>query len=397
MTQVQHHDVVVVGGGNGGVSLAARLLRDGVEDVALVSDRAVHAYRPLLSYVGGGQARMAELERSMRQVLPEACTWGHDTVTAVDPRRSLVHTRSGRVLGYTRLVLAPGLTEDWDATAGLRAAYEQGWAASTYVTSAAARVWPALRGLRSGRVVFSVPPEPAPCAPTALKPLFLACDHWRRRGVLDDVDVRLVLPGEGVTGVGRVDAVVDAALERYGVRVHRRARVGAVDPAARRVTVVGPAGEESVDDVSFAHVVPRYRAPRWLAAGDLAVDPDPGLVDIDPTTLRHRRHEAVWALGDAAAVGVQPSGGALRPQVDVLARNLAAAARGEELTSYDGYTVAPVTLARRRLVLAEFDRAGRLRPSVPVVDLLRPRLTSWLVDRYVLPVLYFRRILRGRV
>jgi len=315
----------------------------------------------------------------------------------VDPDRSQVRTASGRVLGYARLVLAPGLTEDFDATAGLRAAYDDGWAASTYVTAAAPRVWPALRDLRGGTVVFTVPPEPAPCAPTALKPLFLACDHWRRRGVLERLDVHLVLPAAGVTGVEPVDAVVDRALADYGVRVHRQASVAAVDHTLRQVTVAGPAGEERVDDVAVAHVVPRYRAPGWIAAGGLAADPDPGLVDIDERTLRHRRHDDVWAIGDAAAVGVSPSGGALRPQVDVLARNLAAAADGGALASYDGYTVAPVTTARRRLLLAEFDRAGRLQPSVPVVDLLRPRLVTWFVDRYVLPRVYFRRILRGRV
>jgi sulfide:quinone oxidoreductase len=105
----------------------------------------------------------------------------------------------------------------------------------------------------------------------------------------------------------------------------------------------------------------------------------------------------VWALGDAAAVGTRPSGGALRPQVDVLARNLAAVRSGTALTSYDGYTVAPVTVGRRRLLLAEVDRRGAPRPSVPVVDLLKPRWTTWFADRYVLPLLYFRRILRGKV
>jgi sulfide:quinone oxidoreductase len=105
----------------------------------------------------------------------------------------------------------------------------------------------------------------------------------------------------------------------------------------------------------------------------------------------------VWALGDAAAVQTLPSGGALRPQVDVLARNLAAVRAGRELVSYDGYTVAPVTVGRRRLVLAEFDRHRRLQPSVPWVDLLEPRRTTWFVDRYVLPWLYFHRILRGKV
>jgi sulfide:quinone oxidoreductase len=207
----------------------------------------------------------------------------------------------------------------------------------------------------------------------------------------------LVLPAAAAIGVPDADAVVDGYLDRYRVRVHREARVTAVDHSARTVTVAGGDGEETIPGVVFAHVVPRYRAPEWIAASGLAEDPDPGLVDVDEHTLRHRRHPSVWALGDAAAVRTRPSGGALRPQVDVLARNLAAVRSGGELSSYDGYTVAPITVARRRLLLSETDRAGRPKPSVPFVDLVKPRRATWFVDRYVLPTLYFRRILRGKV
>lgn len=49
-------DVMVIGGGNAGISAAARLLRRGIRDVAVVEPQWVHTYRPLLSYVGGGQA-----------------------------------------------------------------------------------------------------------------------------------------------------------------------------------------------------------------------------------------------------------------------------------------------------------------------------------------------------
>jgi sulfide:quinone oxidoreductase len=173
--------------------------------------------------------------------------------------------------------------------------------------------------------------------------------------------------------------------------------VAAVDHSARSVLVAGRAGESTIDDVAFAHVIPRYRAPAWIAESGLAANPDPGLVDIDAASLRHRRHDPIWALGDAAAVRTLPSGGALRPQVDVLARNLAAARGDGEFAEYDGYTVAPITVARRKLLLAEFDRHGQPKPSVPLLDLLKPRRTTWVVDRYVLPALYFRRILRGKV
>ncbi|MDP3966701.1 MAG: FAD/NAD(P)-binding oxidoreductase [Nocardioides sp.] len=399
----QQHDVVVVGGGNAGISLAARLQRLGVDDVAVVDARTTHHYRPLLSYVGAGQATMADLERPQRDVIPDGCTWVEDRVVAVDPDASVVRTRGGRTLGYRTLVLCPGLLEDWDATPGLVDAYADGWAASTFVADSAPRVWPALTALRSGSVVFTMPPEPAPCGATALKPLLMACEHWQRTGVLGDLTVHLVLPAASALGVPAGDEQVEWALAAYGVQVLREAQVEAVDHAARSVSVVSPAGPRTLEDVAFAHVVPHYRAPAWIAEAGLATASSAGLVDVDPETLRHRRHPAIWSLGDVADLGIRPSGGALRKQVDVLADNIVATAGGagagtdDDLRRYDGYTVMPITVDRRRLLLVEVDRAGQPSPSAPFPDLTRPRRLTWAFDRYGLVQVYYRRILRGKV
>ena len=65
--------------------------------------------------------------------------------------------------------------------------------------------------------------------------------------------------------------------------------------------------------------------------------------------------------------------------------------------TYDGYSTAPITVGRDRLVLAEFDRAGALTPSVPLIDLVKPRRLTWAYDRYLQPQLYWHSILKGRV
>ncbi|MGY1761227.1 hypothetical protein ACI79G_00120 [Geodermatophilus sp. SYSU D00779] len=191
--------------------------------------------------------------------------------------------------------------------------------------------------------------------------------------------------------------MLERALASYGVEVLREARIERVDWDVHAVTVASRTGRRVLEHVAFAHAVPHYRAPGWIADSGLTVDAAPGLVDIDPSTLRHRQHEAIWALGDAANVATRPSGGALRKQVDVLAQNLAAARDGEEMQRYDGYTVVPITVERRKLLLVEVGRDGRPTPTARWVDLAKPRRATWFFDRYVLPQIYFRRILRGRV
>ena len=144
-------------------------------------------------------------------------------------------------------------------------------------------VWPALRDLATGRVVFTMPPEPAPCGATALKPLLMACDHWQRAGVLADLDVSLVLPRSSPIGVPSADDRLEAILTSYGVDVLRSAQVTA--DGDRRLTVSTPDGDRELDDLAYAHVVPHYRAPAWIAKSGLAGAT--GLIDIDPETLQH--------------------------------------------------------------------------------------------------------------
>ncbi len=146
------------------------------------------------------------------------------------------------------------------------------------------------------------------------------------------------------------------------------------------------------------HLVPPFRGADLVTDSGLAGTRDRGLVDIDPHTLRHRTHASIWGAGDGAAIATDPSGGGLRRQVAVLVDNLAAARAGEELTTYDGYTVAPIATDAHHLIAAEFDRDGTITSSLPsVIDPLKPRRSAWAFDRYVLPRLYWNAILRGRV
>ena len=390
-----HHDVVIVGAGNAGVSLAARLRRLGCRDVALVDPRRTHRYRPLLNYVAGGQVSLARLRRSMSAVVPRGVTWVRRAVVAVHAEDRAIELDDGSRLGYGDLVLAPGLEVDPDAISGLAQAVRAGWATSAHVDEQAQDVWRAVRDRRAGRVVFTLPPEPAPCGGTALKPLLLACDHWRREGVLGAMDVHLVTPWSTLLDLPFGDRRLEPELSRLGVTVHHGAKVAELDHRTRTVVLATPGGQLALEEVEHAFVVPHYRGHGWLRP--LAGEGPSGLVDVDPETMAHRRAERVWALGDAAELRTRPSGGALRRQVDVLADNIRRRRLGEPLRRYDGYTIIPVTVDRRRALLLEFDRDGVPQPTLRWWDLTAPSRAVWVFDRFVEPVVYFGALLRGRV
>ncbi|MCR6688791.1 FAD-dependent oxidoreductase [Cellulomonas sp.] len=392
----RHHDVLVVGGGNAGISLAAKLVRDGCRNVAVVEPRQTHHYRPLLSYVASGMATLDDLRRPERDVIPDGVRWYPDAVTGVDPDASHVHLASGEVLHYTDLALCPGSQVDWDAVPGAEAAMATPAAATSYLPELAPKTWTLLSSLTSGTAVFVVSDRHVPCSPVALKPLLTAADHWRRTGVLDAIDIHLVHEGEALVGQERADRELRAAAAGFGVRVRLRTRVESVDPERRTVRL---SGSDGPDELAYdaLYVAPPHRAPAWLAASGLATAASAGFVAVDPYTLQHVGHPTVWGLGDAADVQTPPSGGALRKQVPVVAHNIAARRTGAPMRRYQGYTVAPVTTDRRRLLLAEFDRDGTPDPTFRFPDLVRPRRTLLAFDRFLEPPVYWHRLLKGKV
>jgi sulfide:quinone oxidoreductase len=413
----RHHDVLVIGGGNAGLSVAGRLRRYGVDDVAVVEPRDTHYYQPMFSHVAGGTARASQATRPQGSVTPKGVTWIQDRVAGIDPHARTVALASGQRVGYGQLIVCPGIQKDWDAVPGLVEAMASPVGISNYEHHYAAKASRVLRDVRSGTVVFTQPDGPGTCSGASQKPMYLACDHWRATGVLDDIRVVLVVPTPTMFGMPLIDAELERKVAEYGIEVRYGRQLVAVDAAARTVEIagddrgralLGPDHAVQADDpdvhretlaYDVLHAVPPQSAPDWLAGTELAAPGDAGgFVEVDPLTLRHPRFPDVWALGDAAATTNSKSGGALRQQTTTVAKNLVAARKGKPLPqTYDGYSVCPFVVSRSTVVFAEFDDRYRPKPSIPLwTGLAKERRMTFVADRYLLPWVYWNLILQGR-
>jgi sulfide:quinone oxidoreductase len=145
------------------------------------------------------------------------------------------------------------------------------------------------------------------------------------------------------------------------------------------------------------HVVPPQSAPEWIKASPLADPSNPaGYVEIDKFTLQHVRHANVFALGDAGSSPNSKTGAAIRKQAPVVVKNLMASLAGTPLSGhYDGYASCPLTTARNKMLLAEFDYTMKPTPSIPFIDTIKERRDMWYLKRRGLPLLYWNLMLKG--
>ncbi len=399
MTVQRSHHVVIIGGGSAGITVAARLRRAGVDDVAVLDPSTTHYYQPLWTLAGGGLADVRRSARPQSSVMPKGVTWVRAGAASVDPDRQVVVLDDGTEVGYTSLVVAPGIQLNWSGIAGLEQALGRNGVSSNYSYELAPKTWEFIRSTTRGTAVFGQPNGAIKCAGAPQKIAYLACDYWRRHGVLKDIDVHLVLPTPGMFGVPEFAQILERVVERYGITVHFSSEVVEVDADAREA-VVRNISADTKDRLPYdvMHLVPPQSAPDWIRTGSLADPANPaGYVEVDKHTLQHVRYPNIFALGDASNTPNSKTGAAVRHQAPVLVDNLMAHEAGRPLTgAYDGYASCPLTTARDRMLLAEFDYSMRPAPSIPLLNTVHEHRDFGLLKKVGLPALYWNLMLKGR-
>ncbi|MDN5858992.1 MAG: NAD(P)/FAD-dependent oxidoreductase [Pseudonocardia sp.] len=399
MATRSHHEIVIIGGGSAGVSVAARLRRQEAADVAVIDPATTHYYQPLWTLVGGGRAPVEESARPQASVMPKGVTWIRQAAAEIDPDGREVTLDDGGVVGYDYLVVCPGIQLDWDKIKGLPATLGRDGVSSNYLYELAPATWNFVRNTRSGTAVFGMPAGPIKCAGAPQKIAYLAADYWREQGVLRNIDVHLVLPTPAMFGVKEFSDVLVGVARRYGITVHFESEVSEV-LADRHEVVVTDKKNDTTQTLPYSmmHLVPPQSAPDWIKKGPLADANNPfGYIEIDKHTMQHSRYPNVFSLGDAGSSPNSKTGAAVRKQAPVVVENLLAAKRGTPLTaSYDGYASCPLTTARRKMLLAEFDYSMKPKPTIPVINTIKERTDMWYLKRYGLPFMYWNLMLKGR-
>ncbi len=395
-----HHEILIVGGGNAGLSVAARLRHAGRTDIGLIEPSEHHYYQPLWTLVGGGSASQTESVRPQATVMPQGVAWIKDAATDIDPERRSVALASGGSVTYDYLVVCPGIQLDWDKIPGMAQALESPTVSSNYRFDLAPKTWDMIRNLKSGTAVFTQPSGPIKCAGAPQKIAYLAADYWQKQGVLDNIRVVMVLPTPGMFGVKVFADELERVVAKYGIEVRFNSEMTSVDPAAGVAVIKdNAAGSQESLHYDLLHVVPPQSAPDWLKRTPLADPANPaGYVDVDKHTMQHKRYPEVFALGDAGSTPNSKTGAAIRKQAPVLVKNLLAAIEGQApAAQYGGYSSCPLTTARGKMLLAEFDYTLQPAPSIPFIDTTKERSDMWLLKRYGLPFMYWNLILKGRI
>ena len=394
-------NVVIVGGGAAGITVASTLLRQarGFEpNITIIDPADTHYYQPALTLVGAGVTKLESLERPEEKVIPRGAEWEKNSVTKFYPEYNKVELKSGAAVSYDYLVVCPGLELNWEAIPGARETLGRNGVCSNYSPQYAVDTWDEIQNLKVGSTaIFTQPPLPFKCPGAPQKIAYLAADFARRAGILQQLKIFFMTHAPAIFSVPYFARELEKVIKDYGIRANYQHNLVAVDGPSRKATfqIVGgkDSGQKYAMKFDMLHITPPQSPPGAIKTSPLANEA--GYVDVDQSTMQHKKYPNIFGLGDACSTPNSKTAAAVRKQAPVVVKNIIAMVNGQKPSAvYDGYASCPLTTAYKKVIMAEFCYGGKVTPTLPM-DPSKERFINWLIKTTALPAFYWYYMLKG--
>lgn len=411
----KHYEILVIGGGTGGIMTAATYLnKNGKAKVGIIEPSEYHYYQPAWTLVGAGTFDYDKTVRPMSSVIPKRATWIKDAATGLDPDNNAVTTQNSGNLTYDYLVVSPGLVYDNSLVPGLGEVLDKDVVCSNYTDPK--HTWEVLKNFKGGTALFTQPNTPIKCGGAPQKILYLAESYFRKSGVRNKTQVVFATPGTVIFGVPEIKKTLMEVVDRKDINLRFGYNLVKVDGANRiawykfadhvseynhKEIKTEKDGDLTGIHYDMMHTSPPSVAPAFVRNSTLVNEA--GWLDVDIHTLQHKRYPNVFGLGDVAALPTAKTGAAIRKQVPIVVDNIMKLQQENHLGSktYNGYSSCPLVTDYGKMVLAEFDYDNKFTPDpklkqMLITDSSKELWRLWMLKKYGLPYLYWNKMLKGK-
>ena len=327
-------DVVILGGGSGGLATAGRLkelLGDKV-NITIIDKESTFIMGFSLLRVMTGEKTEQEVQVPKDKISQKGIKFVNSEVNEIDTtEKNVVKTGQGE-FAYDYLVVALGAELAPEKVPGFESAFHM------YTLEDAKKLRDALSSFRGGSLRLIVSSTPFKCPAAPYEAAMLIDDYLRRKGLRDKSDIQVFTPEPlpmPVAGPDVGNAVVSMLSEK-GIGFHNNTKVSLIEGASKQIVFENGLREKY--DLLIA--VPSHTSPKVVQESGLA--DATGWVPVDPKKMQ-TKHDKVYAIGDVAAVKLQsemmlPKAATFAfGQAEIVANNIASSILGTETRSWEGF------------------------------------------------------------
>jgi len=347
-------NIVILGAGTGGV-LSANLLShrlDLKEWAITVIDRdSIHVYQPGLLFLPFGlygYGSRDDVVRPIAEPLPRNVTLASADIQFIDHAKREVRTDKG-VFPYDFLICSLGCYSAPGEIEGM--AEEMGRGVHTFYTlDGALAMREAIANMKEGRLVIDICEMPIKCPVAPLEFAFLADYYFTQKGIRDRIEISLVTPYTGAFTKPNANRILSKVAEDKGIKVVPNFATSAVDMAARAIRTFD--GRTVGFDLLCA--IPPNLGPAVLDESGLG--DGAGYGQTDPRTLKSRKAEHIYLLGDNTNVSTSKAGSVAHFEAETVVENLLREIDGKPpLPTFDGHANCFVETGHHKAMLLDFN------------------------------------------
>jgi len=312
---MQGKNIVIIGGGIGGIVLANALREnlDEIHRVVVIERTETHAFAASFLWLMVGQRERRDVARPVRSLLRSNVELVIGEASEIDASQHLVRAGTDSI-PYDFLVLASGAELSFDGVPGLAATD------TFYTLDGAEKLHSKLRAFPGGRIAVVIASTPYKCPGAPAEGAMLIQDFLRQRGIQGQVDVYTPEPQPMPVAGPMLGEAVTGMLTERGVVYHPSHSLRGIEQ--------GKLSFEGRDSVSTDLVVavPRHLPPSILRAA--GITNDAGWASAHSQTLA-TKDPSIFAIGDCTAI---PLPGRWHPDVPLLLPKAGVFAHGQALT-----------------------------------------------------------------
>ena len=390
--------LVILGAGTAGTMIANRMRSRLPDDwaIGIVDPASTHLYQPGLLFLPFGAHDERKITRPRARTIHPSVAWHHATVNAVDAHARTVSLSDDTKIPYDLLVIASGSQIKPSETPGLLGDEWHRTIHDFYTLEGAQALRGALASFPGGRLVLNVVEMPIKCPVAPMEFLFLADEFFTRRGMRDKVELVYATPLDGAFTKPTCNKVLSYLIEQKGIRLETEFNTGEVDADGRTL--------RSFDDREVPYdllvSVPIHSGAPFVDASGLGNEL--GFVPTHANSLRAKRDDHIFVLGDATDLPSSKAGSVAHFQAEVLEDNLRRAIEGRSLDDgFDGHATCFVETGFGKALLIDFNYETEPLPGtfpIPGVGPMRlleeSRINHW--GKLAFRWLYWNALLPGR-
>jgi sulfide:quinone oxidoreductase len=346
--------IVILGAGTGGVlsaSLLSRRLDLKQWAITVIDRESIHVYQPGLLFLPFGlygYDSRDDVVRPIAQPLPRNVGLVAADIQFIDHAKREVRTSQG-TYPYDFLISSLGCHSAPEEIEGM--AEQMGRGVHTFYTlDGALAMGQAIEDMKEGRLVVNICEMPIKCPVAPLEFAFLADYYFRQKGIRDRIEISLVTPYTGAFTKPNANRVLSKVAEAKGIKVVPNFATSSVDIGAK---VIRTFDGRMVGFDLLCAIAPNL-GPAVLDESGLGDGAGYGVTD--PRTLKSRKAEHIYLLGDNTNVATSKAGSVAHFEAETVVENLLREIDGEPpLPSFDGHANCFVETGYHKAMLLDFN------------------------------------------